>query len=58
MDARNGKTDARSERTSHKGKMQVFDDACSIQTHIREGISCLSGKTMQNTPAVFRKIAN
>ena len=58
MDARNGKTDARSERTFHKGQMQVFDDACSIQTHIREEISCLSGKTMQNTPAVFRKIAN
>ena len=33
----------RFERTFHKGKMQVFDDACSIQTHIREGISCLSG---------------
>lgn len=53
MDARNGKTDARSERTFHKGKMQVFDDACSVQTHIS-----LSGKTMQNTPAAFRKIAN
>lgn len=42
MDARNGKMDARSERTFHKDKMQVFDDACSIQTHIRGGNSLIS----------------
>lgn len=39
MDARNGKTDVRSARTFHKGKMQVFDDACSIQPHKREEYS-------------------